>query len=57
MVELVWAGRMPRELEPSYETFRNWARQVERDEDRSFRVSHGRAEDLGKNWGLVHFRD
>ena len=39
MVELVQAGRTPRELarefEPSYETIRNWVRQADRDEGRS----------------------
>ena len=39
MVELARAGRTPRELarefEPSYETIRNWVRQVDRDEGRS----------------------
>lgn len=39
MVELVRAGRTPRELarefEPSYETIRNWVRQADRDEGRS----------------------
>jgi len=39
MVELVGAGRTPRELarefESSYETIHNWVRQAERDEGRS----------------------
>ena len=39
MVELVRAGRTPRELaqefEPSYETIRAWVRQADRDEGRS----------------------
>jgi len=39
MVELVRAGRTPRELaeefEPSYETIRSWVRQANRDEGRS----------------------
>ena len=39
MIELVQAGRTPRELaqefEPSYETIRAWVRQADRDEGRS----------------------
>jgi transposase len=39
LVELVHAGRTPRELarefEPSYETIRTWVRQADRDEGRS----------------------
>ena len=39
MIDLVRAGRSPRELaqefEPTYETIRNWVRQADRDEGRT----------------------
>jgi len=51
MVELVRAGRTPRELarefEPSYETIRNWVRQADRDEGRrASRLTTEEREDL-----------
>ena len=35
IVELVRAGRSPRELEPSYETIRSWVKQADRHEGRT----------------------